>query len=153
DLLALADWLTAARITHVARESTGEDWNPVYKLREDPLTVFLVKAPPVKNGPARQTEKADARWFVKLRRFGLLPASCIPPKGQRDLRELTRYRTKLVHERVREGNRGQGVLERATIQRASVIAEMKGGSGRAMLEALLAGRAAPATMAVLAPRR
>ncbi len=86
-------------------------------------------------------------------RFGLLQASFIPPKGQRDLRDLTRYRTKLVQERVREVHRVQGVLERANIKLASVIADIMGVSGRAMLEALIAGRADPATMAALAKRR
>jgi transposase len=86
-------------------------------------------------------------------RFGLLQASFIPPKGQRDLRDLTRYRTTLVQERVREVNRVQGVLERANIKLASVISDIMGVSGRAMLEALIAGRADPATMAALAQRR
>ena len=153
DLLALADWLTEASITHVAMESTGEYWKPVYNLLEDTFTVFLVNAAHVKNVPGRKTDKADARWLAKLMRFGLLQASFIPPKGQRDLRDLTRYRTKLVQERVREVNRVQGVLERANIKLASVIADIMGVSGRAMLEALIAGRADPATMAALAKRR
>jgi transposase len=153
DLLALADWLTEASITHIAMESTGEYWKPVYNLLEDTFTVFLVNATHVKNVPGRKTDKADARWLAKLRRFGLLQASFIPPKGQRDLRALTRYRTKLVQERVREVNRGQGVLERAHIKLASVISDTMGVSGRAMLEALIAGRADPATMAELAQRR
>ena len=110
DLLSLADWLTEASITHVAMESTGEYWKPVYNLLEDTFTVFLVNAAHVKNVPGRKTDKADARWLAKLMRFGLLQASFIPPKGQRDLRDLTRYRTKLVQERVREVNRVQGVL-------------------------------------------
>src|SRR5262244_3826740 len=153
DLLSLADWLTEASITHVAMESTGEYWKPVYNLLEDTFTVFLVNATHVKNVPGRKTDKADARWLAKLMRFGLLQASFIPPKGQRDLRDLTRYRTKLVQERVREVNRVQGVLERANIKLASVIADIMGVSGRAMLEALIAGRADPATMAELAKRR
>src|SRR5262249_5304887 len=101
----------------------------------------------------RKTDKADARWLAKLMRFGLLQASFIPPKGQRDLRDLTRYRTKLVQERVREVHRVQGVLERANIKLASVLADIMGVSGRAMLEALIAGRVDPATMAELAKRR
>ena len=153
DLLSLADWLTEASITHVAMESTGEYWKPVYNLLEDTFTVFLVNAAHVKNVPGRKTDKADARWLAKLMRFGLLQASFIPPKGQRDLRDLTRYRTKLVQERVREVNRVQGVLERANIKLASVIADILGVSGRAMLEALIAGRADPAAMAELAKRR
>jgi len=94
DLLALADWLTEASITHVAMESTGEYWKPVYNLLEGTFTVFLVNAMHVKNIPGRTTDKADARWLAKLMRFGLLQASFIPPQGQRDLRDLTRYRTK-----------------------------------------------------------
>jgi transposase len=125
----------------------------LYNLLEDTFTVFLVNAAHVKNVPGRKTDKADARWLAKLMRFGLLQASCIPPKGQRDLRDRTRYRTKLVQERVREVNRVQGVLERATIKLASVIADIMGVSGRAMLEALIAGRVDPATMAELAQRR
>jgi transposase len=126
DLLGLADWLTEASITHVAMESTGEYWKPVYNLLEDTFTVFLVNAAHVKNVPGRKTDKADARWLAKLMRFGLLQASFIPPKGQRDVRDLTRYRTKLVQERVREVNRVQGVLERANIKLASVIADIMG---------------------------
>src|SRR4030095_479455 len=144
ELLALADWLTEACITHVAMESTGEYWTPVYNLLEGTFTVFLVNAAHVKNVPGRKTDKADARWLAKLMRFGLLQASFIPPKGQRDVRDLTRYRTKLVQERVREGNRVQGVLERANIELASVASDIMGVSGRAMLAALIAGKADPA---------
>jgi transposase len=153
ELLALADWLTEASITHVAMESTGEYWTPVYNLLEGTFTVFLVNAAHVKNVPGRKTDKADARWLAKLMRFGLLQASFIPPKGQRDVRDLTRYRTKLVQERVREVNRVQGVLERANIKLASVASDIMGVSGRAMLAALIAGKADPATMADLAKRR
>jgi transposase len=153
ELLALADWLTEASITHVAMESTGEYWTPVYNLLEGTFTVFLVNAAHVKNVPGRKTDKADARWLAKLMRFGLLQASFIPPKGQRDVRDLTRYRTKLVQERVREVNRVQGVLERANIKLASVVSDILGVSGRAMLEALIGGTADPATMADLAKRR
>lgn len=153
ELLALADWLAEASITHVAMESTGEYWKPVYNLLEGTLTVFLVNAAHVKNVPGRKTDKAEARWLAKLMRFGLLQASFIPPKGQRDLRDVTRYRTKLVQERVREVNRVQGVLERANIKLASVITDVLGVSGRAMLEARIAGRVDPATMAELAKRR
>jgi transposase len=147
ELLALADWLAAAGVTHVAMESTGEYWKPVYNLLEGTCTVLLVNAAHVKNVPGRKTDKADARWLAKLLRYGLLQASFIPPAGQRDLRDLTRYRTKLVQERSREVNRVQGVLERANIKLASVASDIMGVSGRAMLEALIAGRADPATMA------
>jgi transposase len=152
-LLALVDWLTAAGITHVAMESKGEYWQPVYTLLEGQVEVLLVNAAHVKNVPGRKTDKADARWLAKLLRHGLLQASFIPPAGQRDVRDLTRYRTKLVQERAREGNRVQGVLERANIKRASVASDIMGVSARAMLEALIAGRADPATMAELARGR
>jgi transposase len=153
DLLALSDWLTEAGVTHVAMESTGEYWKPVYNLLEGPCTVFLVNAAHVKNVPGRKTDRADARWLAKLMRHGLLQASFIPPAEQRDLRDLTRYRTKLVQERSREVNRVQGVLERANIKLASVASDIMGVSGRAMLAALIDGRADPATMAELAKGR
>jgi transposase len=153
ELLALADWLVEAGVTHVAMESTGEYWKPVYNLLEGVVTIFLVNASHVKNVPGRKTDPADARWLAKLMRYGLLQASFIPPIAQRDLRDLTRYRTMLVQERAREVNRVQGVLERANIKLASVASDVLGVSGRAMLEALIAGQAEPATMAALAKRR
>jgi transposase len=153
DLLKLSDWLAAAGITHVAMESTGEYWRPVYNLLEGNFTIFLVNAAHVKQVPGRKTDKADARWLARLMRYGLLQASFIPPQGQRDLRDLTRYRTKLVQERSREVNRVQGVLERANIKLAAVATDIMGVSGRAILAALLAGRADPATMAELAKGR
>jgi transposase len=107
DLLALSDWLTEAGITHVAMESTGEYWKPVFNLLEGTVQVFLVNASHVKRVPGRKTDKADARWRAKLMRHGLLQASFIPPAGQRDLRDVTGYRTKLVQERSREVNRVQ----------------------------------------------
>jgi transposase len=153
DLLALSDWLTEAGITHVAMASTGESWKPVYNLLEGTCTVFLVNAAHVKNVPGRKTDRADARWLAKLMRYGLLQASFMPPVEQRDLRDLTRYRTKLVQERTREINRVPGVLERANIKLASVATDVMGVSGRAILAALIAGRTDPATMAELAKGR
>ena len=153
ELLGLVDWLTEAGITHVAMESTGEYWHPVYNLLEGHFTVLLVNAAHVKNVPGRKTDKADARWLAKLLRHGLLQASFIPPRGQRDVRDLTRYRTKLVQERAREVNRVQGVLERANIKLASVVSDVMGVSSRAILAALVDGRAEPATMAELARGR
>ena len=153
DLLALSDWLAAAGITHVAMESTGEYWKPLYNILEGDFTVFLVNAAHVKQVPGRKTDKADARWLAKLMRHGLLQASFIPPVEQRDLRDLTRYRTKLVQEHSREVNRVQGVLERANIKLAAVATDIMGVSARAILAALVEGRADPATMAELAKRR
>ena len=153
ELLALSDWLSQVGVTHVAIESTGEYWKPVYNLLEGTFTVFVVNAAHVKNVPGRKTDKADARWLAKLMRYGLLQASFIPPQGQRDLRDLTRYRTKLVQERSREVNRVQGVLERANIKLASVASYMMGASGRAILAVLVEGRTDPAMVADLAKGR
>jgi transposase len=153
DLLALSDWLLEAGITHVAMESTGEYWKPVFNLLAGNLQVVLVNAAHVKQVPGRKTDKADARWLAKLMRYGLLQASFIPPQGQRELRELTRYRTKLVQERSREVNRVQGVLERANIKLAAVASDIMGVSGRAILAVLIEGRTDPATMAELAKGR
>jgi transposase len=153
DLLALSDGLTEAGITPVAMESTGESWQPVYNLLEGTCTVFLVNAAHVKHVPGRKTDRADARWLAKLRRYGLLQASFMPPVEQRDRRDRTRYRTKVVQERTREINRVQGVLARANIKLASVATDIMGVSGRAILAALIEGRSDPATMAELATGR
>lgn len=153
DLLALSDWLAEVGVTHAAMESTGEYWRPVYNLLEGHVTIFLVNAAHVKQVPGRKTDKADARWLAKLMRHGLLQASFIPPQPQRDLRHLTRYRTKLVQERSRAVNRLQGVLERAHIKLAAVATDIMGVSGRAILAALIHGLADPATMAELAKGR
>jgi transposase len=143
----LSDWLTEAGVTHLAMERTGESWQPVDNLLAGTCMVFLVNAAQLKNVPGRQTDRAEARWLAILRRHGLLQASFIPPAAQRDLRDLTRYRTQLVQERSREVNRVQGVLERANIQLASVASEIMGVSGRAILAALIARRADPNALA------
>jgi transposase len=153
DVLALSDGWSEAGVTHVAMERTGEYWQPVYNLLEGDVTVFLVNAAHVKHVPGRKTDRADARWLAKLMRYGVLQASCIPPVEQRDLRDLTRDRTPLGQERTREVNRVPGVLERANITLASVASEIMGVSGRALLAAVLEGRAEPATMAALATGR
>jgi transposase len=153
DLLALSDWLAAAGITHVAIESTGEYWKPLYNLLEGDVMVFLVNAAHVKQVPGGQTDKADARWLAKLMRYGLLRARFIPPREQRDWRDRTRYRTKLVQEPSREVNRVPGVLERANIKLASAATDIMGVSARAILATLVEGRADPATTAELAKRR
>jgi transposase len=112
-----------------------------------------VPAAHVQQGPGRKTDQADARWLAKRRRDGWLAARFIPPQGQRDLRDWTRDRTTRVHERSRAGNRVHGGLERATIQLAAVATDLRGVSGRAILAALMAGQAAPGTMAELAQGR
>jgi len=150
DLLQLVDWLHAGGVTHVAMESTGEFWKPLYNLLESEFTVLLVNPQHVKNVPGRKTDLKDAEWLNELLAHGLLRASFIPPVAQRDLRDLTRHRTTLVEERVRVVNRVQKLLEGANIKLASVASDVLGVSGRAMLNALVAGQVDPAILANLA---
>ncbi len=153
DLLALSDWLTAQGVTHVAMESTGEYWKPIFNILEGSFTVLLVNAHQLSKVPGRKTDQSDAAWIAELLQYGLLQASFIPPLGQRELRELTRYRTGFVRERSNLINRLQKVLESANIKLASVAADIMGVSSRAMLAALIAGTATPETMAELAKGR
>jgi transposase len=150
ELLQLVDWLLAWEVTHVTLESTGEYWKPVYNLLEGNVVVLLVNAQHVKHVPGRKTDVQDAELLAELLVHGLLKASFIPPKPQRDLRDLTRYRVTLVEERARVVNRVQKVLENANIKLASVATDVLGVSGRRMLEALVAGQTDAATMAELA---
>lgn len=150
ELLLLLDWLLAWGVTHVAMESTGEYWKPVYNLLEGQVTVLLVNAQHVKHVPGRKTDVKDAEWLAELLMHGLLKASFIPAKPQRNLRDLTRYRVNLVEERARTIQRLQKVLENANIKLASVATDVLGVSGRRMLAALIEGQADAATMAELA---
>jgi transposase len=153
DLLALSDWLEAHGVTHVAMESTGEYWKPVFNLLEGHAEVILVNAQHVSKVPGRKTDQTDAEWLAELLQHGLLKASFIPPVGQRELRELTRFRTSFVRERATLINRLQKVLESANIKLASVASDVVGVSGRAMLDALIDGHAQPKAMAELAKGR
>jgi transposase len=153
DLLALSDWLAAAGCTHVAMEATGAYWKPIYNLLEDRFAVLVVNAAHIKAVPGRKTDVRDAEWIADLLRHGLLRASFIPDRPQRELRELTRYRTTLVHERANEVNRLQKVLEGANIKLASVATDILGKSGRDILEALVAGTTDAAALAQLARGR
>jgi transposase len=150
DLLALLDWLLAGNCTHVAMESTGNYWKPVYNILEGNLEILLVNAQHCRNVPGRKTDVKDAEWLVDLLRHGLLKASFVPDRPQRDLRDLTRGRSLLVAERARWLNRLQGLLEGANIKLASVVSQIQGVSARAMLEALAAGHTDPETLAALA---
>lgn len=153
DLLALSDWLMAHGVTHVAMESTGEYWKPVFNILENNFEVILVNAQHVKKVPGRKTDQTDAEWLAELMQYGLLKASFIPPVGQRELRELTRFRATFVRERATLINRVQKVLESANIKLASVASDVLGVSGRAMLAALIEGQASPEQMAELAKGR
>jgi transposase len=153
DLLTLSDWLRAHGVTHVAMESTGESWKPVFNLLESDFQVLLVNAAHIKAVPGRKTDVNDAEWIADLLKHGLLKASFVPPLGQRELRDLTRHRSTFVRERASLVNRVQKVLESANIKLASVATDVLGISGRAMLEALMAGQASPTEMAELAKGR
>ena len=153
DLLELSDWLAAWEVTHVAMESTGEYWKPIFNILEGHVTVFLVNAHHVKHVPARKTDVQDAEWLAELMFYGLLKPSFIPEKPQRELRDLTRTRRTLVQERTRVVNRLQKVLEAANIKLASVASDIMGVSSRQMLQALIEGQTDPETIAELAKGR
>jgi transposase len=154
DLLALGDWLVGADCEAVAMESTGSFWKPLYNLLEGVLpTVLVVNAAHIKQVPGRKTDVKDAEWIADLLRHGLLHPSFIPDRAQRELRELTRYRTTLVRERAAEVNRVQKVLEGANIKLSSVATDLTGVSAREMLAALLAGSTDAAAMAQCARGR
>jgi transposase len=153
DLLALADWLTEAGCTHVAMESTGVYWKPIWNLLEDTFALLLVNPRDSKVVPGRKTDVTDAEWIADLLRHGLLRSSYVPARPQRELRELTRYRTALVRERTAEANRLQKTLEGANIKLASVATDILGKSGRDILQALVVGTEDPAALAHLAQGR
>lgn len=153
DLLALADWLRSGGISHVAMESTGVYWRPVFNLLEGEFEVMLVNAKHIKFVPGRKTDVKDAQWIAQLLQHGLLKASFIPPAPQRELRELVRYRTHLLQERTREVNRVHKVLEDANLKLASVATDIMGASGREMLAAIIAGQTDPVALAQLAKAR
>jgi len=153
DLLALSDWLIAYGVTHASMESTGEYWKPVFNILENNFEVILVNAQHVKAVPGRKTDVNDAEWLADLLKHGLLKASFVPPVEQRELRELTRYRSTFVRERVNLINRVQKVLESANIKLASVVSDVAGVSGRAILAAIVQGQANASEMAELAKGR
>lgn len=150
DLLRLGDWLAEAECTHIGLESTGVYWKPVWNLFEDRFTLRLANAQHIKAVPGRKSDVKDCEWIADLLRHGLLPASFVPERPQRELRELTRYRTSLVRDRSREVNRLQKTLEGANIKLASVVSEVTGVSARQMLAELIAGNDDVAAIAQLA---
>jgi transposase len=139
ELLELADWLRACGVTHVALESTGVYWKPVWNLLEGQFEVLLVNAQHIKAVPGRKTDQKDSEWIADLLQHGLLRASFVPPTPTRELRDLRRYRASLTQEINRIANRIQKVLEDANIKLASVATDTLGASGRAMLEAIVNG--------------
>jgi transposase len=153
DLLAMADWMAAQGVTHVAMESTGVYWKPIYNILESRFTVLLVNARHLKQVPGHKSDVRDCQWIAQLLQHGLLKGSFIPPRAQRELRDLTRHRTQLMDEKTRTINRLQKVLEDANIKLASVASDILGVSGRAMLQALMEGEEDPVRLADFAQRK
>ena len=148
DLLALADWLDAHGVRHVAMESTGVYWKPIFNLLEGRFEVMLVNAGRLKQVPGRKTDVKDAEWIAQLLQHGLLSPSFIPEPEVRELRDLTRQRTELVRDRAAVANRIQKVLEDANIKLGGVASDVLGVSGRAMIRAIIDGCDDPARMAI-----
>jgi transposase len=153
ELLALRDWLQAHAVTHVAMESTGVYWKPVYYVLEDAFTCLLVNAAHMKRVPGRKTDVQDCIWIAELLEHGLLRDSFVPPAPIRELRDLTRHSKVLIHERARVANRLHKLLQDAGIKLSSVATNILGVSGRAMLEALVHGTTDPTVLAELARGR
>ena len=155
DLLALARWLAERGVVQVAMESTGVYWRPVWNILEEggEFELLLVNAHHIKAVPGRKTDMKDAQWLAELLRHGLVRASFVPDRAQRELRELTRYRTALIEDRTAQVNRLQKTLESANIKLAAVASDVTGVSARAMLAGLVAGPADPAVLADLAVGR
>ena len=153
ELLALRDWLVLAECSHVAMEATGVYWKPIYNLLDGAVELLVVNARHIKAVPGRKTDVRDAEWIADLLQHGLLTSSFIPCAAQRELRELTRYRTSLVQERARAVNRLQKTLEDTNLKLGDVASDIMGKSARAMLEALLTGQTDPARLADLARGR
>lgn len=152
-LQALATWLTEHHVTHVAMESTASYWKPVFNLLEPHFTTWLVNPAHIRQVPGRKTDVKDSEWIADLLQHGLLQPSFVPDRAQRELRELTRYRTSLIGEHAREANRIQKVLEGANIKISSVLSDTLGVSGTRMLKALAAGETDPVRLAALADVR
>ena len=139
DLLAMSDWLRECKVEHLAMESTGSYWKPVYNVLEGEFHILLANAQHMKAVPGRKTDVKDAQWIAELHAHGLLRPSFVPKLEQRALRELTRTRTTLLAERARLANRVQKTLEDANIKLASVATDVLGVSGRAMLHSMIGG--------------
>ena len=153
EIMALREHLVAEKVTCVVMESTGDYWKPFYYLLEDAVNVMLVNPRDARNRPGRKTDVSDAAWLADLGAHGLLRASLVPPPPIRRLRDLTRARTDLNRDRVRQIHRLEKILQDAGIKLSSVATDIMGQSSRAMLEALIEGKTDPAELADLAKRR
>jgi transposase len=153
DLLTLRDWLQAHGVTHVALESTGVYWKPIYYVLEAAFTMVLANMKDLDRVPGRKTDVKDSEWLAQLLECGLVRASFVPPPPIRELRDLTRYRTEQMQDRTQEVNRLHKVLEDTGLKLSSVATDVMGVSGRAMLTALIHGTTDPAVLAELARGR
>jgi transposase len=135
----MRDWLKTEGVTHIAMESTGVYWKPLYNILEEDFEIILVNARHIKNVPGRKTDKKDSKWIAKLLLSGLLKGSFIPPKPIRELRDLTRYRRKVVGQIASEKNRIQKILEDGNIKLSSVVSNMSGVTATKIIDAMIAG--------------
>ena len=151
DIMEIVKWLRETKCNIVAMESTGVYWKPVYNILEsEGIETIVVNAQHIKAVPGRKTDVKDAEWIADLVRHGLVKSSFIPSREQRELREMVRYRNEIINERARELNRIQAVLEGANIKLASVISDISGSSGMAILHALIDGKTDPEYLSSLA---
>lgn len=151
DILQLVSWLRETNCEMVAMESTGSYWKPVYNiLEEEQIPSMIVNAQHIKGVPGRKTDVKDAEWIADLVRHGLVKASYIPNRNQREWREITRYRQEIIEERARELNRIQSVLEGCNIKLSSVITDISGKSGMSILKAIISGETDPIKLSELA---
>ena len=150
DLLEMVEVLKAQGVTHVAMESTGVFWKPIYNLLEEHFCILLVNPAHCKQVPGRKTDVKDCQWLAELLQYGLLQGSFIPPQWQRELRDLTRERTQLINEQTRVANRIHKILEDANIKLGSVATDILGASGREMIGALIRGEEDPEVLAEMA---
>jgi transposase len=153
DLLALRDWLVSEGCTHVAMESSGVYWKPVFNILEESVEVLLANARHIKNVPGRKTDVKDCEWIAQLLRHGLIQGSFIPPRPIRELRDLTRYRQKLIQNRASEVNRIHKFLEDANIKLSSVVSDLNGLSAQDMIHHLIQNDLNPQQIADLAQGR
>jgi len=152
-LLEMSDWMKSNGVTHVAMESTGVYWKPVWNILEGNFKVILVNAQNIKQVPGRKTDMKDCEWIAELLGCGLLPSSFVPPAEIRELRDLTRQRTKMVQDMASIKNRIQKVLEDANVKISSVVTDIMGISGRTILSDISEGNTDPALLAEHAKRR
>jgi transposase len=139
DIEKLRDWLKSCKVTHIAMESTGVYWKPVFNILEADFDIILVNARHIKNVPGQKTDKKDSRWIAKLLLSGLLKGSFIPPLPIRELRDLTRYKRKLIEQKSSEKNRIQKILEDGNIKLSSVVSNMSGATAEKIVDALISG--------------